>query len=43
MGKFSVVDRRRLQAVLKDRHFSVKVLGSSVAMKQLSKDAGGCR
>ena len=41
MGKFSVVDRRRLQAVLKDRQFSVKDLGSSVAMKQLSKDAGG--
>ncbi len=40
-GKFSVIDRRRLQAALVDQKFGVKDLGSDGALKQLSRRVGG--
>lgn len=39
--KFSVVDRRRLQAALKDQGFALKDLASANALKQLAGNAGG--
>jgi len=39
--KFSVVDRRRLQTALKSQQFNLDNLGSAVAMKSLSDEAGG--
>ncbi len=40
-GKFSVVDRRRLQTVLKEQGFKLDDVGSSEALKQLSTKADG--
>jgi hypothetical protein len=40
-GRFSVVDRRRLQTALKSQNFEIDDLGSSTQMKQLSASAGG--
>jgi uncharacterized caspase-like protein len=40
-GKFSVVDRRRLQSALTDQKFQVRDLGSAEALKQLSGRVGG--
>lgn len=40
-GKFSVVDRRRLQSVLKGQGFKLDDLGSTEALKQLSQKADG--
>jgi hypothetical protein len=39
-GAFSVIDQRRLQAVLKERKFQVADLGSDKAMQDLSKTLG---
>jgi hypothetical protein len=40
-GKFSVVDRRRLQAALADQKFQVRDLGSAKALEDLSGRVGG--
>lgn len=40
-GKFSVVDQRRLQTVLREKGFQLSDLGSSESLSQLSKKAGG--
>ena len=40
-GKFSVIDRRRLQTALAGQKFEVKDLGSAEALKQLSGRVGG--
>jgi uncharacterized caspase-like protein len=40
-GKFSLVDRRRLQAAIKAKGFGVKDLASDEALKDLSTRAGG--
>ena len=40
-GKFSVIDRRRLQQALADQKFGTNDLGSAVALKELSARAGG--
>ncbi len=40
-GKFSVIDRRRLQSALTDQRFAVRDLGSAEALKQLSGRVGG--
>lgn len=40
-GKFSVVDQRRLQTILREQGFKLADLGSSVALAQLSQKAGG--
>jgi len=41
VGKFSVIDRRRLQSALTDQQFQVRDLGSAEALKQLSSRVGG--
>jgi hypothetical protein len=41
LGKFDVVDRRRLQKAIRDRGFGIDDLASSNALQQLSKRAGG--
>jgi uncharacterized caspase-like protein len=38
---FSVIDQRRLQAVLKQQHFKIQDLGSDKAMEDLSKKLDG--
>jgi uncharacterized caspase-like protein len=40
-GRFSVVDRRRLQSALKSQNFAIDDLGSGEQMKQLSTRVGG--
>ena len=40
-GKYSVVNRRRLQAALQSQNFSLDDLGSPDALKRLSDGAGG--
>jgi len=40
-GKFSVVDQRRLQTILREQGFKLGDLGSAVALAQLSQKAGG--
>ncbi len=40
-GKYSVVNRRRLQAALNSQRFSLDDLGSPEALKRLSDSAGG--
>jgi uncharacterized caspase-like protein len=40
-GKFSVIDRRRLQAALDAQKFEVKDLGSAPALRRLSSELGG--
>jgi hypothetical protein len=41
VGKFNLVDRRRLQTTLKSQGFSLNDLGSAPALAQLSTSAGG--
>jgi hypothetical protein len=41
LGKFSVVDRRRLQTAIKANGFGINDLGSADALRQLSQRAGG--
>jgi uncharacterized caspase-like protein len=41
MGQFSVVDHRRLQAILSAQQFRLADLASSQRLKSLSKEAGG--
>ncbi len=40
-GKFSVVDRRRLQTALSEQRFKINDLASTVALKDLSAKSGG--
>jgi len=41
VGKFNLVDRRRLQTALKSQGFSLNDLGSGPALAQLSQSTGG--
>jgi uncharacterized caspase-like protein len=41
LGKFSIVDRRKLQTALRDEGFQLDDLGSSERMLQVSKSVGG--
>ena len=40
-GQFRVVDRKRLQQAMKDQHFQLKDLSSTVKLVSLSRSAGG--